>query len=67
MSSGLEPHLKNLLKKQRRCCKMRSEIPVRYEDDSRVPTKEDKLDNKAKTSLRERSMKSENNYPGIER
>ena len=47
--------------------KMRNRIPVEFNDESPVPTKEDKLDNKVKTSLRERSMKSENNYPGIQR
>jgi len=45
---------------------MRNNIPVQIEDENAGPSEEDLLDNKAKTSLRERSMKSENNYPGIQ-
>ena len=46
---------------------MTDKIPVKFENNSPAPSEQDKLDNKAKTSLRERSMNSENNYPGIQR
>jgi hypothetical protein len=46
---------------------MSDKIPVTFKDNSPAVSEQDKLDNKAKTSLRERSMKSENNYPGIDR
>jgi len=46
---------------------MRRKLSVTFSDDSPAPSEQDKLDNRAKTSLREKAMKSENNYPGIER
>ena len=46
---------------------MTDKLSVIYSDNSPAVSEQDKLDNKAKTSLRERSMKSENNYPGIQR
>jgi len=46
---------------------MRDKLPVTYQDDSPAPSEQDKLDNSAKTRLRERSMNSDNNYPGIQR
>lgn len=45
---------------------MKSEIPVKFESNSLAPTEQESLDNTAKTSLRERSMEAENNYPGIQ-
>jgi hypothetical protein len=46
---------------------MRDKLSVTYSGDSPAPSEQDKLDNKAKTSLRERSMNSDNDYPGIQR
>jgi len=46
---------------------MRDEIPVEIENDSPAPSEQESLDNSIKTNLRERSMNSENNYPGIQR
>jgi len=46
---------------------MENNIPVEIEDESLAPTEEESLNNTVKTSLRERSMNSDNNYPGIQR
>ncbi|SDW45654.1 hypothetical protein SAMN05443574_103327 [Haloarcula vallismortis] len=46
---------------------MRDKLSVTYLGDSPAPSEQDSLDNRVKTRLRERSMKAENNYPGIQR
>jgi hypothetical protein len=46
---------------------MRDEIPVEITGDSPAPSDQDKLDNRVKTSLRERSMEADHSYPGVQR
>lgn len=45
---------------------MRDKIPVRITEDTPAFSESEALDNKAKTSLRERAMNSDNDYPGVE-
>lgn len=46
---------------------MRDKISVQISEDSPAFSESEALDNKAKTSLRERSMNSDNDYPGVQR
>ena len=46
---------------------MRPKISVQVEDEDLPLSEEDSLNRTAETSLRERSMNSDNDYPGVNR